>query len=341
MIRFVKETRDAVFLNPRNQFIEKRVAIERRINPLTGETGWVLPYGFRLKEPKDLQPLIEQSLKIPCPFCPDLIRQGTPKFVSSIAEKGRITRGEVTIVPNLFPYEPYSAVARLTERHFVPMADFTEQILLDGLMASLDYLERIRSPDPDLRYGSINWNYMPPAGGGIIHPHFQPVASPYPTQYMDKIGRASSDFYRLSRDIFWDRYIKEEEEKMERFIGRIGQVSFLAPFAPRNMTGEILAVFEQQDTVYTHTESYFHSFSEGLHKILQGLSAFHFTSLNMALYLFFQPQEGVWTTARIVPRAVFPALDTADVNYYEKLHDEVFCMISPEDMCSHLRPYFT
>ena len=340
MIRFDKEIRDAIFLNPKDQFKEKRVAIERRINPLTGETGWVLPHGFRLKEPKELQSLIEQSLKMPCPFCPDLINQGTPRFLSSVAESGRIMRGEVIIVPNLFPYEPYSAVARLTERHFVPMSEFTEQILMDGLMASLDYLERIRYLDSDLQYGSINWNYMPPAGGGIIHPHFQPVASLYPTQYMNKIGRASSAFYRSLREIFWVRYIQEEEDRGERFIGRIGKVSFLAPFAPRNMTGEIMAVFEQQDTVYKHTEGYFQYFSEGLHRILQGLSAFHFTSLNMALYLFFLPQEGLWTTARIMPRAVFPSLDTADVNYYEKLHDEVFCMISPEDMCSQLRPYF-
>lgn len=340
MFQLIKETREAVFLNPMENFKEKKVVIERRFDPLTQQIGWVLPHGFRLKEPKDLQQTVSQSLKNPCPFCPDMVDQRTPKFLSTIAENGRITYGEVVIVPNLFPYQPHSAVARLTERHFVPMAEFTERVLLDGLTASLDYIERLRELNPELQYGSINWNYMPPSGGGLIHPHFQPVVSHRPTQFMDLTVRCSSAYLKSEDQVFWEKYIKEEEKRGERFIGRIGDVSFFAPFAPRNMTGEIMVVFERQETIRDHSEQYFESFSQGLCCILRGLSALHFTSLNMALYLFFQPQEGLWTTARIMPRSVFPPLDTGDVNYYEKLHGEVFCMISPEDMCSYLRPYF-
>ena len=125
-----------------------------------------------------------------------------------------------------------------------------------------------------------------------------------------------------------------------RFIGWSGDVSFLAPFVPENMMGEVWAVFKGQNTVAEETEPYFRGFAEGLSRILKGIFDMNFTSLNMALNLFFLPQEGVRTMARITPRAVVPPVDTADLNYYEKLHGETLCVVSPEDLASHLRSYF-
>lgn len=211
---------------------------------------------------------------------------------------------------------------------------------MDGIMVSLDYMGRIRSRDPAIRYGSVNWNYMPPSGGGLVHPHLQPVASLYATEYMGQVLQSSTKYFRSEGRTFWEEYIEEEERRGERFIGRIGKVSFLAPFVPRSMMGEVMAIFEGQKTAWEDSEEYGRSFCDGLIRILRCWSHLQFTSFNMALYLFLEPEEGLWTIGRIVPRAVLPPLDTSDVNYYEKLHGESLCVFSPEDMCSHLRPYF-
>ena len=34
-------------------------------------------------------------------------------------------------------------------------------------------------------------------------------------------------------------------------------------------------------------------------------------------------------------------ITTSDVNYFEKLHDEIICLAVPEQMCAEIKPYFT
>jgi galactose-1-phosphate uridylyltransferase len=335
-----KEIEEAVFLDPYNEFKEKRLSIEKRTDPLSGLIGRLVTFRFRLPEAVDLNPTIEKSLNVLCPFCPDQVEKRTPKLLPSLAEEGRLVREEALLVPNFFPYEPNSAVIRLTETHCLSMAEFTADVLLDGIMVSVDYMKRIYGNNPAVRYGSINWNYMPPAGGGLVHPHLQTVASSLPTRYTDQLMKNSARYFRNEGKIFWEDYIEEEETREERFMGRIGRVSFLSPFVPANMMGEVMAIFEGQQTAWEDTEGYASSFCDGLTRTLRCWSDLHFTSFNMTLYLFFEPEEGAWSIARIVPRVAIQPLGTSDVNYYEKLHGETFCVFSPENMCSRLLPYF-
>jgi len=340
-VELKKEIEEAVFLDPYMEFREKRLVIEKRTHPLTGRICRMVTFRFRLPERVDLAPVVERSLKVLCPFCPDEVERRTPKFLPNLSPDGRIQKGEAILVPNFFPYEKYSAVARLTELHFIGMRDFEKDRLVDGFLVSIDYLKRIKREDQKVLYASINCNYMPPAGGGLVHPHLQTVASPSPTHYMDQVIRASRRYMNSQGRSFWEEYIAEEEKRGERFIGRIGRVSFIAPFVSMNMMGEVMAVFEGQKTAWEDPEGHWDSFSEGLVRILRCWGDLNFTSFNMAIYLFFEPDYGIWSHARIVPRMVIPPLGTSDVNYYEKLHDETFCMLSPENMCSHLASSFS
>jgi UDPglucose--hexose-1-phosphate uridylyltransferase len=340
LIHFIQEMEEAVFFDPTEQFQENRIPIEKRIDPLTGLTSKVLKSRFRFPQKKDLQPMVAQSLAGFCPFCRDTVLVGTPRFLPDVALEGRLSRGEAIVVPNLFPYEQYSAVTRLTEEHFVPLSEFSAKSLMDGFMVSMDYLHRIHHKDSSVNCASINWNYLPQAGGGLVHPHFQPVAFTAPTRYMQRIATCSADFFRSSGTFFWDEYIKAEEQNVKRFVGRVERVTFLTSFAPPNMTGEVLAVFQGHQSINDDSEGYFESFSEGLRRVLLGLWELNFTSLNMAVYLYFEPQAGFFTIGRIAPRIVIPPLDTSDVNYYEKLHEETFCVLPPEDLAEKLRPFF-
>jgi hypothetical protein len=35
-----------------------------------------------------------------------------------------------------------------------------------------------------------------------------------------------------------------------------------------------------------------------------------------------------------------PPWNTSDINYFEKLHGEVICVISPEEWSQEIKPYF-
>jgi hypothetical protein len=37
---------------------------------------------------------------------------------------------------------------------------------------------------------------------------------------------------------------------------------------------------------------------------------------------------------------IIPPWNISDINYFEKLHDEVMCVVSPEGFCENLKPFF-
>jgi hypothetical protein len=43
---------------------------------------------------------------------------------------------------------------------------------------------------------------------------------------------------------------------------------------------------------------------------------------------------------KLVPRFVILPLGTSDLNYFEKLHDEIICPVIPEELCRDLKPWF-
>jgi hypothetical protein len=107
-----------------------------------------------------------------------------------------------------------------------------------------------------------------------------------------------------------------------------------------NLLGEVMAVFQGQKASWDQSEGYARSFSEGLKRVLRCWAELHFVSFNMAIYLSLSPQKGLYTFARMAPRATLAGMETSDVNYYEKLHGESFSVFAPEEMCTQIRPYF-
>ncbi len=61
--------------------------------------------------------------------------------------------GESLDVPNLFPYDCYSAVTILSDADSVPLDNFLEDLLADAFSADLAQLRRVRdSGDQDLQH---------------------------------------------------------------------------------------------------------------------------------------------------------------------------------------------
>ena len=63
-------------------------------------------------------------------------------------------------------YDAANSVAIFSSRHFIGLDQLTAETMGEGFAVCRDYFYRIAELQKGYQYCSINWNYMPPAGGG-------------------------------------------------------------------------------------------------------------------------------------------------------------------------------
>ncbi len=339
-IKFDKISKEAVLLDPQKGFEKKLLSLEIRTDPLTQGKARVVNYRFKMPSKPDLSQLIEGS-KEGCPFCPQNLEGLTPKFPEELIPEGRIRVGETVLFPNSMPYDKHSAVVSLSYNHFIEMDQFSEELLVDGLLACQIYLKRLSEYDPLIQYFSVNWNYMPSAGGGLIHPHLQVVAADTPTHHQRELIEASKPYYQRNSRNFWADLVSEEERLKERYIGTTGRISWIASFVPKGMMHDVMAIFHKKDSFLDLSLQELSDFCQGLKRVLRYLWDQNFYSFNLALYSGLKGSEHYfWLNSRIVSRFTLPPIGTSDVNYFEKLHNEIFIVKTPESVCEELKEYF-
>ncbi|MDY6967347.1 MAG: hypothetical protein SVR08_01650 [Spirochaetota bacterium] len=327
-------------LDPRQEFKEATFEYEIRYDPLTSRQGRVISYRFSLPEVPDLTEMIENTQKI-CPFCPEVIDKFAARFPKDFIPEGMIREGDATLVPNLMPYSKYGAVVVLSKRHYLRMKDFTEEIIINALRACQEYFKQVKSFDPKVKYFSIGWNYMPIAGGSIVHPHMQVEADEYPFMYHRDILQASEEYYKKNSSIFWEDLIAKEKEIGERYVGETGNVTWLAPFLPRGkIMPDIMGIFRDVDSILNISESDLLDFANGLCRVLHYLSDQNFYSLNIAIYSGITMEDSFWTNARIVARGLFPPANVSDHDHIQRFNDEFCACRLPEEICSEAKVYF-
>jgi len=337
-IQFFKKEEQSWFLDPKEGFSKKSVSFEIRRDDLTGHFSRILPY--RRKYPEVVIPLemLEASKKV-CPFCADQIASSTPKLPPEIASEGRLRRGSAWLFPNAFPYARYHWVIVLSEEHFLYPDQFSVEILRDGFLLAQEGIKKIEQSQPAFQYGYINWNYLPSAGAGLFHPHLQVIIEDVPTASHKKVLEGISRYQKEGKPSFWQDYLLEEIKRGERYIGHQGDVHFLTAFSPRGIFGEIFILFSNRSTIdEVNTEDWTH-FSQGLISVFQYLRS-HIVSFNLSLFSGNAKGTRSWVYGRLCPRMIIPPWNISDINYFEKLHDEVMCVVSPEELCKDLKPLF-
>ena len=339
-IEFRKVTQQVRLLDPRENFAETSLSFDLRTDPLTHQTGRVISYRFALPEKPDLSGLIEMTQKM-CPFCPEVIEQFAARFPKDFIPEGKISRGEVTVVPNLMPYSKYGAVAAISKKHFISLDGFTNDVISEGLMACQSYFAKVLEYDSEAKYYSMGWNYMPVAGGSIVHPHLQAEADTYPFHYQGKLFEASMSYTQTHSSNYWADLVNKEKELGERYIDNTGSVVWLAPYLPRGkIYPDVMAIFCERDSMINITETEWRDFATGLCRVLNYLSDQNFYSCNMALYSGLLDQDYFWTHVRITPRGTFPPLDVSDHDHIQRFQDEYCACRLPEEVCTELQEYF-
>jgi len=338
-IEFFRKEVQSSFLDPKEGFSRKTVSLELRKDDLTGHRSRILPYRRKYPEVVVSPEMIEASRKV-CPFCAEQISSSTPKLLPEIACEGRIRRGGAWLFPNAFPYARYNWVVVFCEEHFLYPDQFSVEMLRDGFLAAQEGIQRIGKSQPEFQFSSINWNYLPSSGAGLFHPHIQILVEDVPTASHKEVIEGIIRYQNNGVPSFWQSYLSEEIERGKRVIGRQGDVYFLTAFSPRGIFGEILILFSNRLTVNEVKTEDWTDFSQGLLKVFQYLKG-HILSFNLSLFSGNSDGARSWVYGRLCPRMIVPPWQTSDINYFEKLHGEVMCVISPEELCRNVKPFFT
>ncbi|QIN78646.1 hypothetical protein GBA65_09055 [Rubrobacter marinus] len=335
-IEFRVEREVCRFLDPTRGFEPVEKTTEIRRDPLTDRSSRILDMGFSPERP-DVEGMVERFRSGFNPFAREGREEVTPRFLEELEgiPGGRLGRGEALVVPNLFPYDRYSAVTVLSDEDFVPMTGFSEGLLVDAFGADMEYLRRVRETDGNgLRHYSINWNYMPLAGGSLVHPHHQLIASPFPTNYLADV---EAGLARYGGRYFGD--LVATEEGGERWVGREVGIAWLTGFAPMGHV-DVLGVFAGRASLFDLTDEDLRALSRSLLGIFAYLDAEGFASFNFALYGL-EGAEGFEVHCRLSPRFLLSnALGTSDINYFEISHSESLAFFFPEAAAGSLRGHF-
>jgi galactose-1-phosphate uridylyltransferase len=333
---FITEFTETRILDFADRFREKTVPIEVRTDRFTERVSRILPFRMKLPEPSHPLALIEEATQT-CPFCPERLESGTPMFPEEIIEGGRLRYGASVVIPNAFPYCRFCGVTIFAPDHYIPMDKITDTVLCDPVEASLRWFDRLYEYDSSITYYSINWNYLPTAGGSLFHPHFQVVADPAPTNFHSRLISSATAYRTVRGSCYWEDLIAFEEKQGKRDLFRLGDVVFLASFSPGGIFGEVLVLFREKTALGAVTDSDWQDFIAGLARILRCFSRLNLDCLNMTLLLSRRGDADTWVQARIMPRVLIPPWGTSDVNYFEKGHEEKVVVFPPESLAEEIR----
>ncbi|MEW6188292.1 MAG: hypothetical protein AB1585_21445 [Thermodesulfobacteriota bacterium] len=339
-IHFRKKVQNSKILNPNDGFKELTLALETRWDPLTKRSVRVLNLPIPKFDLWDMEEMLKKGGPQVCPFCPETLEKVTPRFTEDFFPGGRLFKGEAVLFPNRIPFDRHCAVAVMSKQHYVSLADFNEEMLFSAFSAALIFLRRVAEKDPAVRYSSINWNYLPMAGGSIIHPHLQVLAGEFPTYYQETLIRAAARYYKRQGSVFWEDLAKEEITLKERFIGKSGKTVWLAAFAPLGFT-DIMTIFQGKTSLPGLDDQDLKDFCEGLMRVFRFFLAYNHYSFNLGLYSGKHPNDdSFWVQARMMTRRLLPPMGASDVSYFEKIHKESLDYLSPEKLCAAAREFF-
>jgi UDPglucose--hexose-1-phosphate uridylyltransferase len=340
-IQFQTFESESTFLHPRKGFSPFTERLEVRVDPLTGRTGHFSHFGAIKPQKLDLDSYATPEIKGFCPFCLENRDRVTPKFTRDVVAEGRLVRNEACLIPNLFPYDIHGGILVMTDPHVVPLEELGEKRLFDALSLGIQFLKQVKTISPGLPYHLMTWNYMPPSGGGLVHPHQQYFATPNPgNQFLDEL-KASESFLNSNDANYWSEMIEVERTTGTRYIGQLGASYWLSSFVSLGILGEVMCIFPDVFNVDQFTGEHVGDLVSGLLKIFQYYKSTDVYSFNASLFFGPEGQRSFACHFRIVARTFLNMRDFApDLNFFQALLGEPVSVMMPEELCAALKEYF-
>lgn len=340
-MKFEAVHKETVMLNPQENMAERRIPSEIRIDPLTGRTARICHFRELQWELPDLESLVEGT-ESTCPFCEDKVLKVTPCFPEGLVPEGRMQKGDMVLFPNLAPYDGLAAVATFGSRHYIPMLEFTPELMASAFGFCQEFFRRVeRSGHPESVYHMINWNYMPPSGSSVLHPHLQVFASSSAPNLMRTELEASKPYLERYGTLYWEDLTAAERESGERYLGKIGRTHWMTAYAPMGVAGDVLAVVEDARCTLDLEAQDLEDMANGLARVMAGYHRMGLFSFNMNFFTGARGDDSYRFHLLFSPRTYFnPHLGTPDVGAVRNLYNETVCMAFPEEINARLKKGF-
>jgi len=287
MITFEKTVKQARILNPLKGFQEDTLTFEYRADPLTGRNTTIIKgmlnyvSKFLVSDDSLLNSLVEKT-RVNCPFCPESVRDKTPMFTKDFLDEGRIFVGDAVVIPNLLGHAERSILVVLSREHHLKLKDFTPKPVFDGFKGGVAYLKRLSEVEPSIRFPAFVFNYLPPAGSSICHPHMQVLVRDRPFYLVELLIERSRAYYELYKRSYW-LDLGSKERGGERYLFDIDGVEWLVPFAPLRGANEVQAVVRGKSNLLELSDREWLGLAEGISKILQFYHKEGYMSFNIIL----------------------------------------------------------
>lgn len=335
---FLVERKAMTFLDPVTGAPVTRGA-EIRVDPLTGDTVRVFDFPFRIPSRPDLDAL-GRATRDSCPFCPERIELATPRFPEELLPGGRMREGAMVVVPNLLPYDLVCAVAVLGAQHLVRLTEMEASWIAAAFSLAQRFQQAIAARRPAAVHRSLNWNFMPPSGGSLVHPHAQLVAGDRPYRFPAALAEAVRGYRsRTGRD-YWSDLLAAEHRLGERVIGTTGRWTWLTAFAPRSRFFEVLAVHETAASFERLPPAELVPLAEGLVRILAYFDTLAFWAFNLVILGREEGDgEGFRLQLRVTPRLTILPVGMSDISFVF-YQGEFLAFYRPETIAAAIRPRF-
>ncbi|MHC1742949.1 MAG: hypothetical protein AB9873_07950 [Syntrophobacteraceae bacterium] len=321
--------------------------IEIRVDPLTGGQSI---FNSALEEkssvlfhPTDMDYLrqLAETTEPTCFLCNGRWSTTTPRYAEDLFPQGRLISGEVVAFPNLFPLAAYHAVIMLGARHFRTLDDFPPGLLQDAFECSQAFIRRCTEIDPEVKYFTINANYLLPSGSSVMHPHFQILGSPRPFTHHKQLIEQSASYYSLNGSCYWKDLVDVERAKGERWIGTLGGSDWFTAFSPMGIN-EVNAVWPDKSNFLEWGAGDIEGLAQGLSRVLRGYHELGFSTFNFSC---FSGPLGLSTTEfrcflRVINRQNMAQHYRADDYYLQKLLQNEIMILRPERLAEILRARF-
>jgi UDPglucose--hexose-1-phosphate uridylyltransferase len=337
-MKFETIKKETVMIIPQQDMAERRIPSEIRFDPLTGRTARICHFMKLQWEKPDFTALVSGT-DAWCPFCPDKVLAVTPCFPKYLIFEGRMQKGDRVIFPNIAPYDTIGAVATFGARHYIPMTEFTPDLMASAFGFAIDFFRRIEiTGHPESVYHIINWNYMPPAGSTIIHPHLQIFASSTAPNLMRQELDASRQYLGNYGSCYWEDLTAAEMKIGERYLGKIGRTHWMTAFAPMGVAGDVLAVLEDVRCTLDLNDQDIQDIAAGLAAVMAEYDKMGIYSFNMNFFTGTRADDHFRFHLLFSPRTFFSQkLGTPDVGALRNLFNETVCMAFPEEIKEMLK----
>ena len=244
------------------------------------------------------------------------------------------------MVPNILAYATHSAVGIYDpERHFLDLDELTPSIVGDALVAMVRHALAVRRLDPTALWSSVNANYLPPSGASLVHPHLQSAHDDCGLTGQ-RVLVERSRAWQERHGSYWAALV-DQESGGPRWVGHIGRVAWLTPFAPGGFH-EVWGVVGGAADVTDLTEEDCGALGQGLSQVLAAFKDWNLASFNFGV-IGGGPQareHGHQVVLKVVSRSNPEPVYRSDATYFERIYGEAMIDLSPEEVADGVRTRF-